>query len=73
LPRHLFAAAWVALALSYSPSGYTKLLSPAWVDGETIRLVLENPLARDHALRSAVLALGRCCFSMASARFVTPP
>jgi len=57
LPRHLFVAAWVVLAVSYSYSGYTKLLSPTWVDGETIRLVLENPLARDHALRKLVLAL----------------
>jgi hypothetical protein len=56
-PRHLFLAAWVVLALSYTYSGYTKLLSPAWMDGETIRLVLENPLARDHALRDFVLAL----------------
>ncbi|MCK7595324.1 DCC1-like thiol-disulfide oxidoreductase family protein [Pseudomarimonas salicorniae] len=56
LPRHLFLAAWVILALSYSHSGWTKLSSPSWVEGETIRLVLENPLARDHALRSLVLA-----------------
>ena len=45
------------LAVAYSYSGYTKLLSPTWVEGETIRLVLENPLARDHALRGLVLAL----------------
>ncbi|HKE96461.1 MAG TPA: DCC1-like thiol-disulfide oxidoreductase family protein, partial [Povalibacter sp.] len=36
---------------------YTKLQSPSWVEGETIRLVLENPLARDHALRLLVLSL----------------
>jgi len=57
LPRHLHVAAWIVLAAAYSYSGYTKLLSPSWVDGETIRLVLENPLARDHALRELVLAL----------------
>jgi predicted DCC family thiol-disulfide oxidoreductase YuxK len=57
LPRHLHVAAWIVLAVAYSYSGYTKLLSPTWVEGETIRLVLENPLARDHALRELVLAL----------------
>jgi predicted DCC family thiol-disulfide oxidoreductase YuxK len=55
-PRHLFVAAWVVLALAYSHSGYTKLFSPAWTDGETIRLVLENPLARDHVLREFALS-----------------
>lgn len=57
LPRHLQLATWIVLAIAYSYSGYTKLLSPSWVEGETIRLVLENPLARDHALRELVLAL----------------
>ena len=57
LPGHLHNAAWVVLALSYSHSGITKLLSPSWTEGQTIRLVLENPLARDHALRELVLAL----------------
>jgi len=57
LPKHLYAAAWVVLAIAYSHSGYTKLLSPSWVAGDTIRLVLENPLARDHAVRDLLLAL----------------
>ena len=57
LPRHLHHAAWVVLALSYTHSGITKLFSESWTDGQTIRLVLENPLARDHALRDLVLAL----------------
>lgn len=57
LPKHLQVAAWVVLALAYSHSGITKLFSPSWTDGETIRLVLENPLARDHALRELTLAL----------------
>ena len=57
LPVHLHHAAWVVLALSYSHSGITKLLSDSWTDGQTLRLVLENPLARDHLLREWVLAL----------------
>jgi predicted DCC family thiol-disulfide oxidoreductase YuxK len=57
LPRSLFLSAWIVLALSYSYSGYTKLLSDSWVAGDTIRLVLQNPLARDHALRDLALWL----------------
>jgi predicted DCC family thiol-disulfide oxidoreductase YuxK len=56
LPRHLWLAAWVMLALANSHSGWTKLASPSWVAGDTIRFVLENPLARDHALREWLLA-----------------
>jgi predicted DCC family thiol-disulfide oxidoreductase YuxK/uncharacterized membrane protein YphA (DoxX/SURF4 family) len=57
LPNYLRHAAWVVLAIAYSHSGITKLFSPSWTEGETIRLVLENPLARDHALRELVLAV----------------
>lgn len=64
LPLHLHLAAWVMLALCYSYSGYTKLLSPSWLAGDTIALVLENPLARDHLLRSALLALPPLCLQL---------
>lgn len=56
-PRPIWIAGWVLLAVAYSYSGYTKLLSPSWVDGTAIRLVLENPLARDHFLRLILLDL----------------
>ncbi len=57
LPQHLYFAAWAVLALSYSYSGYTKLLSPSWVSGDTIQFVLENPLARDTWFREWLLSL----------------
>jgi predicted DCC family thiol-disulfide oxidoreductase YuxK len=57
LPPSLFAAAWVVLGLSYSYSGYTKLLSPSWISGETVAAVLQNPLARDWFLRDLTLSL----------------
>lgn len=53
----VFLAAWVVLGLSYSYSGYTKLLSPSWVAGDNIRFVLDNPLARDWLLRDFMLWL----------------
>lgn len=55
MPRPIYVAAWIVLALSYSYSGYTKLLSPSWVSGDTVALVLQNPLARDHVLRELLL------------------
>ena len=57
MPRHVFGALTIVLCLSYSYSGYTKLLSPAWVSGETVALVLNNPLARDWFVRDAALWL----------------
>jgi predicted DCC family thiol-disulfide oxidoreductase YuxK len=57
LPRAVFLSAWVVLALSYSYSGYTKLLSPSWVAGDNIAFVLQNPLARPWFLRDFLLWL----------------
>ena len=56
-PKPLFAAAWIVLGLAYSYSGYTKFLSPSWVSGDAIAYVLDNPLARDNAVRDLFLAL----------------
>jgi predicted DCC family thiol-disulfide oxidoreductase YuxK len=57
LPMSIYVAAFVVLAVSYSYSGYTKLLSPGWVSGTAISEVLQNPLARDNWLTSLMLAL----------------
>jgi predicted DCC family thiol-disulfide oxidoreductase YuxK len=57
MPQPIVVAAWIVLALTYSYSGYTKLLSPSWVSGDAIGYVLQNPLARDYFLRDLFLAL----------------
>jgi predicted DCC family thiol-disulfide oxidoreductase YuxK len=57
MPPAIFGAAWIVMAVGYSYSGYTKLVSPSWVDGTAVRYVLENPLARPTLLRDALLAL----------------
>jgi predicted DCC family thiol-disulfide oxidoreductase YuxK len=57
MPGAIFGAAWAVMALGYTYSGYTKLVSPSWLDGSAIRRVLESPLARPTALREALLAL----------------
>jgi len=51
-----YGLVFVVLAIGYSYSGVTKLLSPSWLDGSALRHVLENPLARPGALRDALLA-----------------
>ncbi len=56
-PKPLYFAVWFIMAVSYSYSGYTKLLSPSWVSGDTIQLVLENPLSRDNWVRSLFLSM----------------
>ena len=56
-PSLVFLAAWIVLALSYSYSGYSKLLSPSWVSGDAVAYVLGNPLARDYFLRDFFLWL----------------
>jgi len=57
MPRAIYFAAWLVLALSYSYSGYTKLLSPSWANGDTVWYVLQNPLARDYFVRDIMLRL----------------
>ena len=56
-PPPLFLAAWIVTAIGYSYSGWTKLVSPSWVDGTAIAHVLSNPLARPTFLRHALLDL----------------
>ena len=53
----LFLVLWIVMALGYSYSGYTKLVSPSWVDGTAIAQVLQNPLARATPLRVLLLGL----------------
>ena len=57
LPDSIYAAAWIVMAIGYSYSGYTKLVSPSWVDGSAIARILDNPLARPSFVRDLALAL----------------
>jgi predicted DCC family thiol-disulfide oxidoreductase YuxK len=57
MPAGIFLVAWVLMALGYTYSGVTKLVSPSWQDGTALARVLENPLARPGFVRDALLAL----------------
>ena len=46
LPPLIFLSAWIIMAAGYSYSGYTKLVSPSWIDGTALMRILQNPLAR---------------------------
>jgi predicted DCC family thiol-disulfide oxidoreductase YuxK len=51
MPPVLFMIVWALMALGYGFSGYTKLVSPSWLDGRALGYVLESPLARQGPLR----------------------
>ena len=57
MPQEIYLVVWVLMALGYSYGGYTKLISPSWVDGTALERVLNNPLARPGVMRDALLAL----------------
>jgi hypothetical protein len=57
MPQGIYVAAWIAMAIGYSYSGATKLISPSWVDGSALLHVLSNPLARPTFLRETLLML----------------
>lgn len=57
MPRRVWGAVWIAMAVGYTYSGVMKLPSPSWVDGSALRHVLENPLARPTPIRELILAL----------------
>lgn len=66
LPQPLFVVVWILMALGYTYSGYTKLISPSWVDGTAIEHVLNNPLARPGFVRDVMLSLPPICLKLAT-------
>jgi predicted DCC family thiol-disulfide oxidoreductase YuxK len=66
LPTVIFRAAWIIMALAYSYSGYTKLISPSWIDGSALAMVMENPLARPTAMREWILSWPTVLIQVAS-------
>ena len=61
MPQFAFSLAWILMAVGYSYSGYTKLVSPSWLDGSALARVLQNPLARPTALRELLLRIPPVC------------
>lgn len=42
----IFLALWINFAVQYSYSGYTKILSYLWYDGQVFNYILQHPVAR---------------------------
>ena len=64
MPASLFYGSWMIAALAYTVSGIDKCQSPSWMDGSAIPHLLENPLARDWALREWMLSLPASVLSL---------
>lgn len=56
MPKGIFLAAWLAMAVGYSYSGYVKLMSPSWLDGSAFKHVLHNPLAHSNFMTQFLLS-----------------
>jgi predicted DCC family thiol-disulfide oxidoreductase YuxK len=57
MPQSIFLVVWILMALGYTYSGYTKLVSSSWIAGTAIARVLANPLARENFLNRALIGL----------------
>lgn len=57
LPTDVAWVVWIVACVGYSFSGVTKLMSPSWVRGEAVSLILSSPLGRGGAMGHAMLAL----------------
>lgn len=57
LPPRIFAAAWILMAVGYSYSGWTKLMSPSWQDGTALLDMMSNPLGRPGAVHAFLTGL----------------
>jgi len=57
MPAVLFGAAWAIMALGYTYSGFTKLMSPSWADGTALMRMLSNPLGRPGPVHAFLLAI----------------
>ncbi len=66
LPADVLRSLWVVHAVSYSFSGWTKLVSPTWRGGAAFRILLDGPLGLGHWLADLVRALPDPVLSLAT-------
>lgn len=55
IPKRVFWAAWILMALGYTLSGIHKLQCQSWRDGTALRWVLEGPLGRTNWITKLML------------------
>ena len=62
----LFAAAWILMAVGYTYSGWTKLMSPSWQDGTALLDMVANPLGRHGSAHGVLAGLPSIVFKFAA-------
>jgi hypothetical protein len=55
LPSWSILGAWLIMGFGYTLSGFDKLHSPSWLNGNTFSILLNNPLSRNTDLREMSL------------------
>lgn len=77
MPKSFYNLAWLVMALGYTYSGVTKLVSASWLDGSALLHVLESPLARPSFLRELLVSqpvvLKVMTFSVLGLEILTAP
>jgi predicted DCC family thiol-disulfide oxidoreductase YuxK len=56
-PKLIFNGGWFIMGLSYTISGLHKAMAPSWQDGNAIKFLIDNPLARNHSFNEFLLSL----------------
>jgi predicted DCC family thiol-disulfide oxidoreductase YuxK len=62
----IYTMVWIVMALGYSYSGATKLLSPAWIDGSALTYILKNSLIRPAFLQESLTSMPSTLIHMAA-------
>ena len=57
MPSGIYTTAWIVMALGYSYSGATKLLSPSWIDGSALAYILDNSIIRPAFLQETLSSM----------------
>jgi predicted DCC family thiol-disulfide oxidoreductase YuxK len=57
MPSGIYTTVWIAMALGYSYSGATKLLSPSWIDGSALAYILDNSSIRPAFLQETLSSI----------------
>ena len=57
MPSGIYTTIWLVMALGYSYSGATKLLSPSWIDGSALAYILDNSIIRPAFLQEILSSM----------------
>lgn len=67
MPRVIFAAHWILLAVAYTASGIERLSNPAWGSGYAMQMALSGPMTRFEFLRDWTMSWPTGVFALLAA------